>query len=1135
MNTLSKRTCWLATGLLVSLGCGPVAYADDTELFVAAADPTITGAQPNILFIIDTSGSMTSGVVTQKPWDATLEFNGPFDTDSIYWSTTGTPPGSGSSDRFPKSRNECQASAQPLAAFGTYEDNFYRWRNWSGTNSDDWVELGTTGNRDVECQADAGVHGDGGTETYAANGAPGPWTTDSNLEISWNNDYTIWDGNYLNWLETDGEVDSTRIDVVKDVTTNLLQNIDGVNVGLMRFDNYTGDGTGEDGGPVIFAMEDIATARTDIIDMVNDLPANSWTPLSETFYEAGQYWAGRSVDYGNIASPVSVADSRDGGAGSNTYDSPLEFSCQKNYTVILTDGAPTRDTGANTKITSLPGFAAATPSSGETTANCGGTGNGVCLDDMAEYLYNRDLNSTLSGVQNAKTYTIGFTVDLALLKQTAIKGGTGENGEGYYLADNTATLANALTEIVSSIKDDATTFTSPAVPVNAFNRTQNLRDVFVSVFQPTGHAHWPGNLKKYRIQDGKLVGQDLANAVDTDTGFFSNEAQSFWTDSDVTDGDQVTKGGAANELPFYSSRNLYTNATGTQDVNLSAGVDNVIVEDDPELTWQDLGLPANDEPLRKNVVNWTLGLDVPLEVETGETANRFSMGDPLHVRPVAIIYGGTGENPDMVVYTSTNDGVMHAIDADTGEELWGFIPQRLLDKSYELYVDPTVSNKRYGLDGEITPYIINDNGQPGIQTGDGEKVFLVFGMRRGGDALFALDVTDRESPRLAWVVDSGDAGFEDLGQTWSRPTIGKVNLGSNPAGDAGVRDVVIIGGGYDTGQDSPGYREDSVGAAVFMLDLATGTKIWSAGNNDGGGSHNLNLTGDSGTTPMEHSIPAPVRAIDITNDDVIDRMYVGDMGGRLWRFDIKSGNPHTDLVEGGAIASLGAADLLTPTSGDVRRLYAAPDVVAVLDTEQPYLAINVGSGHRAHPLDTATNDEFFSVRDFSFAGVRDSDSYTDPVTRADLIDVTDVDGGTGLFPELAYDDPGWRLEMVRDGEKILTESLTFAGTLFFTSFQPGGAADACSTAAGTNRVYQVSVRNGAPLPPDDPYPPVDPPQDPPPPQGPDDRITTLKQGGIAPDGILLFPDGIYCAGTECFDPNVDTSPQRTYWFQDETR
>ena len=80
-------------------------------------------------------------------------------------------------------------------------------------------------------------------------------------------------------------------------------------------------------------------------------------------------------------------------------------------------------------------------------------------------------------------------------------------------------------------------------------------------------------------------------------------------------------------------------------------------------------------------------------------------------------------------------------------------------------------------------------------------------------------------------------------------------------------------------------------------------------------------------------------------------------------------------------------------------------------------------------------------------------------------------------------------------------------------------------------MYRVSIRDGSPLPPDTPVPPDDP-------MEPEDRITRLKQGGIAPETILLFPgedEPTACAGVECFDPGFDADPTRTYWYQDETQ
>ncbi len=667
-----------------------------------------------------------------------------------------------------------------------------------------------------------------------------------------------------------------------------------------------------------------------------------------------------------------------------------------------------------------------------------------------------------------------------------------------------------------------TTFTAPAVPVNAFNRTQNLQDVYVSVFEPSGHAHWPGNMKKYRLEGGELVGQDGLGAVNPATGFFWNangrQAYSYW--SDAPDGDRVRDGGAANELPVYTGRSLYTNTTGTQNVLLTLP-SNALSANNPNLTPADLGVPSNDTIEMAKVVSWTQGLDV-WAVEENPSAPlqmRSAMGDPLHVRPVAVIYGGTEAAPDMVVYTATNDGILHAIDADDGSELWGYVPDRLLERLYELYQDPLVANKRYGLDGDIRPYIQNNDYLPGIN--GQEKVFLVFGMRRGGDGLFAMEVTDRNNPRLAWEVNSNTPGLAGLGQTWSTPAVTRVNIGGT------TKDVVIIGGGYDTGQDNPGYRTDNVGNAIYMLDLETGAVLWSAGKDS---SHNLRLDGNNGTAPMEHSIPAPVRVLDLTGDGLADRMYVGDMGGRLWRFDIVNGESGNDLVEGGLLATLGAADMSGPTIADVRRFYASPDVVSVLNSEGSYLAINIGSGYRASPLSSSTSDEFYSVRDFKFFGPIMRDEYGPPVTRDELVNVTTWSGNA--YPVLLPSDKGWRITMVESpGEKILTESIAFNGTVFFTSFAPGNPDNVCETSAGTNRVYRVSVEDGRPKPTDDPWDPEDPYQ-------PDDRIKKLKQGGIAPETILLFPgdeEPTACAGVECFDPGFNDSATRTYWFQDETQ
>jgi type IV pilus assembly protein PilY1 len=1090
MNRLLSGLAGVALGLAAT-----VAAADDTELFVSQAAAAQSTAKPNILFLYDNSGSMSSLVQTQVPWDPNTTFGGCYNSAELYFSFDGSTPGCGSNNYVDKSVNSCAASANGLNAVGRYDGRLLAWRS----SQKKWVDLSTTHNRPVECQADRGLDGQTSASSakYAANGTNGPWFTDASTEPTWSTSVSLFDGNWLNWSSGGGTVTKTRIQIIQEVTTNLLQTMNNVNVGLEHF-NF------DEGGTIAHALEDIATARTAMQNQVNALTASTWTPLSESLYEAANYYMGRPVDYGNVGPELSAAASRVGNTlTSNTYLKPVLYACQKNYIVILTDGLPTQDTSATSKIKALPSWA-----SNVTNPNCTMTGDGACMIDLAEYLYRHDIDATMPGLQNVTTYTVGFGTDLSTGDTTFLQATAAKGGGKYYLATDTSTLTSALTKIVTDILKDSRTYTTPTAPVNAFNRTQNLDDVFVSVFAPTGSMHWPGNLKKYRLQAGVLVGQDGNPAVDPATGFFAGNSFSFW--SPAPDGSVAGAGGAASQLPVYTARNLYTNLSGT---HLNAA-GNRVQTANAAVTPALVGAP--DATTRDSVVNWANGLDLQDENDNGLTNDiRHVMGDPLHVRPVTIIYGGTAASPDAVVYVSTNDGYLHAVNASTGQELWSFVPTRLMSRLYGLYLDNPTTARSYGLDGDIRAYVMNDDGVPGIS--GSERVLLLFGMRRGGDSVYAIDVTDRNDPQLLWEVNSTTAGFNNLGQTWSTPVVTKVNVNGT------VRLVAIFGGGYDNGEDNPGYRVDTVGRSVYMVDALTGALIWSAGSTAG---YNLVLP------LMTHSIPAALRVLDMDGDGLADRMYVGDMGGVVWRFDIVNGQPAPTLVTGGPLATLGAATLASPALADVRRFYATPDVAEVISNNKLWLTVNLGSGFREHPLDTSTYDEFYSIRDFHVFDQLTNSSYATPVVRNDLVDITTV-----LTPTLATTAKGWRLAMVQSvGEKVVSESRTFNNTVFFDSFTPGNAGNVCTASGGSNRFYEVSVLDGRPVTNLDTAPD---------PNNPNnnltltDRFRSLKQGGLAPEPVFLFPQDqpdhpVACIGVECFPPGFSNVPKRTLWSQTGT-
>ena len=276
-------------------------------------------------------------------------------------------------------------------------------------------------------------------------------------------------------------------------------------------------------------------------------------------------------------------------------------------------------------------------------------------------------------------------------------------------------------------------------------------------------------------------------------------------------------------------------------------------------------------------------------------------------------------------------------------------------------LNPQSPVRRYGLDGEIRLFVRNNDGQPGIS--DQDQAILVFGMGRGGDAVFAVDVHRPDAPRLLWQIDSSTDSltgrspdpFLSLGQVWAAPVVTRIKVGDTE------HLAVVLSGGYDDTQDNRAVHGDTVGNAIFLVDLESGELLWSAGA--AGHGHDLALS------EMQNSIPAAPRVLDLSGDGLADRLYVGDMGGRLWRFDLVNGNGRADFGEGGVLASLGAADPAATVPTDVRRFYSSPDVVLTDCAGATFLAVNLGSGYRGHPLDTDVADAFFSVRDTNVFGV----------------------------------------------------------------------------------------------------------------------------------------------------------------------
>ena len=1137
MKILNQKLAQVVAGLLLISPLSGV-LAEDIEIYVGNAS-VAPEVKPNVMFIIDTSGSMGASVIVRDDYDVNTDYSGCFDDDRVYYSTGTIPSSCGTRRYINRSALKCDAAevslyndeapvapaTTPALASGWYQDRMAQWRDASGTSWDRWGGL-VKGqyNRMVECKADSGEHGinDGSSEKYVRNYAGGPYTTLEADGLDWNNiggGYVLYSGNYLNWARSTPGVTSTRIEVVKQVTADVVTSTNNINIGLMRFDSSSP----YNGGPVRYPVTDVLDARGDFLPRVDALSASGATPLSETLYENYLYWSGGRVDYGNLSNPRNSTGVTVTGSGNNIYKSPIEYTCQKNFNIYLSDGEATADGDADTKIEALPNFMAIT---GGCVDNC--------LDELAMYMHEYDVYDDLEDKQTVSTYTVGFADDFPLLESTATL-----SGAKYYVADDAIELAEVFNRIIAEILSINTTFSSPAVSVNAFNRTTHRNDLFFTLFKPAVGPHWNGNFKRFKLEfdsNGAPIIVDANGdlAINSVTGFFDQNAYSYWTDlTGDPDGGEVVLGGAVSNI---DSRTVYTytGASAALNVNLSSATHR-FHESNTAVTKDLLNIATQDDAYREKLMQWARGVDVYDDDSDGDfTDPRQFMGDPLHAEPALVQYAGPDSDPDITGYVATNDGVLHAIDTRDGTEIFSFIPQETLALQNVVYSDTAGNGKAYGLDGSIASLVI-DNNKDGVING-ADKVYIYFGQRRGGNHYYAMDVTDRDNPVLMWVIEGGTGDFAELGQTWSNIQIKKVKLGGV------TRQVAVFGGGYDLDQDVNTARAvDDIGRAVYIIDALTGERLWWAGPNGSGADLEL--------ADMRYSIPARLKAVDVSANSYLDRVYVGDMGGQIWRFDIKPGSGASENDLGDLISGTRVANLSGTTEETNHRFYYPPDVALIEEAgKSSYLALAVSSGYRAHPLATATHDRIYMLRDPYVFVEPPAGSYGASgtgIVESDLYDTTSnvIGQGEETLAEAAVDTlnnlSGWYIELKESdgsfiGEKGLSEVLIIDGLIAATTYVPNDATSeslSCKPADGSGYVYFMSVTDGTPKYNFDTT--VDSSEN----LTAEDRRKKLTRGGIPPNPAPIYTkDGnAIIVGTEPTDNPISNRARKLFWYEDTLR
>ena len=883
------------------------------------ATQSATTVRSNLMFIMDDSGSMGYDYLPDDANHANLCFgfsgtNGVFYNPSVVYTPPLTAAGTPMTDAsFTAARNDGYSSSggtTNLSVLGNLTTPVTRTSPASSNNTSRfyYATYNATNPATPVCS--------GGGYDWTK------WTVVTSLPAAQQTNYANWYSYYRTRLLTMkggvgkvmGAIDASRFRIGYSAISS--SSYSASNAGFLPLGDF-------DGG----------TQRVDFYSKLYAAPTGGYTPLRPALEKIGKYYAGRQRN--GTALPNGVAD-------------PMQYSCQRNYAILTTDGYWNRDAEPNStsyEPTRLNGSTQIGNPDGGTSIPrprrddgrqqgsnwvTGGSGVSNSLADISEYFFSTDLRDpAVAGTacigsvagqdvcannvgwenvpnvgteqvthQRMTTYALGLGVAGNLTYRpdydTATSGDffnirngsvawpnpdvtstaatvatraddlwhTAVNGRGrYYSASNPADLVTGLTgaldTIASTTGTGAAAATSSQQPVTGDN--------FVYLAQYTT-VLWEGNVKAFTIDPASAavsttplweakttLRSQIAASTDTRTIYFRNPSV------------------ATTQRASLTYANLNTAGLGTSFVN-ACQTGNFRLSQCAALVAQGASVltAANDGD---NLVNYLRGRNGLEDAVGNPVASRLfrarpntPLGDIVNAAPVYVkkppfryvdagysTYATNQASRTGVVYVAANDGMLHALNASTGVELWAYVPTAVISNLWRLADANYDVNHRYFVDGAP---VVGD-----VFDGTNWRTLLVGGLGAGGRAYYALDVTDPANPISLWEFSSSDD--PDLGQTFGNPVITK-----NKAGTW----VVAFSSGYNNTLPGNGnghlfVRNAITGAAISKISTFTAPGV------------------AAGTTATPSELGKINTWLDAETNNTAARIYGGDMLGYMWRFD----------------------------------------------------------------------------------------------------------------------------------------------------------------------------------------------------------------------------------------------------------
>ncbi len=738
---------------------------------------------------------------------------------------------------------------------------------------------------------------------------------------------------------------------------------------------------------------------------------------------------------------------------------PVQYSCQRNYTILSTDGywndtvTPKKIDGTN--IGDQDSTADAPEKDKFSAENT--------LADVAYYYYHTDLRpgscaspdvctNNVPGVgqekdgddfaqhQHMTTFTVGFGVNGSLTYTTGYKTSmTGDfyditqstkhwphptdgsnddankiddlwhaavNGHGTYLsAKDPETLSDGLTSALNAIK--SATGSGAAAATSNLQPTPGDNAIYIATYRT---VHWDGELNAYSV--------NLKDGVIASTPTW--EASPLLNARIGTSGDSDTR-------TIYTAdgttRTLFKAGAGGLTAAQLAYFDNTKL---PQYSDWDADMKADATP--SLLVDYLRGQDRHEDLDRGKgygayhrlyRDREFVLGDIIHAQPIYVkappynftdsgyfAFKSGNLNRAGTVYAASNDGMLHAFDAETGEERWAYVPPLVLPEMWRLastsygYGD----NHRYFLDGPLTMADAVING--------GWKTVLIGALGKGGRGYYALDVTDPADPRPLWTFSADND--PNVGYSFGIPIVTKLADGTW---------VALVTSGYNNVPEGAKYASaDGVGR-LFVLKLSDGTVMKTISTGAG------SVADPSGLARIN------IRVHDFSTNNTALAAYGGDLLGNMWRFDLEAGTA-TKLA----------------SFGSNKPIMAAPEVAEISGTKVVYFGTGRYLG--TSDLEDSSTQSIYAVKDDGSTTLTGTSNLIRQTltTSDDIRSVTKHAvnwGDSAVF--------GWYIDLPDARERIALDLQLYAGTLVATSVVP--KASECSP-GGYSWLYQLDYKTG---------------------------------------------------------------------------